>query len=102
MMKVYDYKAVDSLVFGKLAPLGYDIHVVPGSLVDGYICISPDDDKYHFLAQERYLNEWSSGVTVRRCRKLPKWAVANIRYRLFGRGCCGRWCDTGSWEAVAA
>lgn len=78
MMRVYDYKAVDSLVFGKLAPLGYDIHVVPGSLVDGYICISPDDDKYHFLAQERYLNEWSSGVTVRRCRKLPKWAVEFI------------------------
>lgn len=75
MMKVYDYKAVDSLVFGKLAPLGYDIHVVPGSLADGYICVSPRAGFYHFLARERYLNEWSSGVTVRRCRKLPKWAV---------------------------
>lgn len=32
----------------------------------------------------------------------PKKAIANIRYRLFGRGCGGRWCDTGSWEAVAA
>lgn len=29
-------------------------------------------------------------------------AIANIRYRLFGRGCGGKWCDTVSWEAVAA
>lgn len=32
----------------------------------------------------------------------PQKAIANVRYRLFGRGCGGRWCDTGSWEAVAA
>lgn len=77
-MKLYSYNAVDSLVFGKLAPLGYDIHVVPGALADGYICIAPDEGKYHVVAQERYINEWTSGVSVCRCRKLPKWAVDYI------------------------
>ena len=74
-MKLYSFRAVDSLVFGKLAPFGYDIHVVPGTLADGYICIAPDEGKYNFVAQERYINEWSSGVSVRRCRKLPQLAV---------------------------
>lgn len=73
-MKVYSYKAVDDFVFGKLAPLGYDIHIMPGALVDGYICVAPDASRYHFIAKEHYLNSWSSGVTVRRCRRLPKWA----------------------------
>lgn len=74
-MKVYDYKAVDSFVFGKLAPAGYDITCIPGALVDGYICVAPDESKYNFVFTEKYLNEWSSGVVMRRCRKLPKWAV---------------------------
>lgn len=29
----------------------------------------------------------------------PRRAIANVRYRLAGRGCG---CDTSSWEAVAA
>lgn len=74
-MKLYDYKTVEKFIFGKLAPLGYEIHAVPGCLCDGYICVSPDESKYHFIAQKRYLNEWSSGVSMRRYRKLPKWAV---------------------------
>ena len=32
----------------------------------------------------------------------PQKAIANVRYRLFGRGCGGRFCDTSYWEAVAA
>jgi len=32
----------------------------------------------------------------------PQKAIANVRYRLFGRGCGGRCCDTSYWEAVAA
>lgn len=32
----------------------------------------------------------------------PQKAIANIRYRLFGRGCGGRCCDTSYCEAVAA
>ena len=29
----------------------------------------------------------------------PRRAIANVRYRIAGRGCG---CDTSSWEAVAA
>lgn len=32
----------------------------------------------------------------------PQKAIANVRYRLFCRGCGGRCCDTSYWEAVAA
>lgn len=32
----------------------------------------------------------------------PRRAIANVRYRLFGRGRGGGWCDTSYWEAVAA
>ena len=74
-MSIYDYKTVEKFINEKLIPLGYDVHTVPGSLVDGYICVSPSSGMYHFIAKERYLNEWSSGVTIRRYRTLPKWAV---------------------------
>jgi len=78
-MRLYTYKAVDSFVHERLAPKGYDIHVVPGVLADGYICVAPDENKYHFIMRERYLNEWSSGMSMRRYRRLPKWAVDYIR-----------------------
>ena len=74
-MRLYSYKAVERFISDKLIPLGYEVHTVPGSLVDGYVCVAPDNVKYHFLAQERHINAWSSGLSMRRCRKLPGWAV---------------------------
>lgn len=73
-MKVYNYQSVEKFINERLVPLGYEVHVIEGSLVDGYVCVAPDDGKYHFLFKEHYLNAWSSGITMRKCRRLPKWA----------------------------
>lgn len=77
-MKVYSFTAVEKFIAEKLEPQGYEVHQIPGSLVDDYICIAPDDRHYNFCFRSQYLNEWSSGLTLRKCRKLPKWAVAML------------------------
>lgn len=74
-MKVYNWRSVENYVFGRLTALGYEIHQIPGSLCDNFICIAPDDRYYHILFREKCLNDWVSGLTKRRCRKLPKWAI---------------------------
>lgn len=77
-MKIYSYSTVEKYISEKLIPAGYDVYTLPGSLVDGYIAVAPDDAHYHFIAEEVYLNAWSSGVKLRKCRKLPKWAQKKI------------------------
>lgn len=77
-MKVYDYKSVENYINTKLVPVGYEIIRVEGSLVDSYICIAPNENWYHIIFREQYLNSWSSALTMRRCRKLTKWAKEQI------------------------
>ena len=79
MKKGYTYKSVEAFVFGKLAPAGYEIHQIPGSLVDNYICIAPDERHWNFTFREEYINEWASCLIKRKCRKLPKWAEAMLK-----------------------
>ena len=76
-MKTYSYMAVENFINQKLAPLGYEIIQIPGSLVDNYFCIAPEG-KYNFIFREKYLNAWSSGLTMRRYGKIPKWAGKTI------------------------
>jgi len=40
MKKGYSYKSIEAFVFNKLFPAGYEIHQIPGSLVDNCICIA--------------------------------------------------------------
>lgn len=75
MKHIYSYKAVEKFIEDKLIPEGYEIELIPGALVDSYICIAPDANHYNFIFRETYLNEWSSGLTMRRCRALTKWAL---------------------------
>lgn len=70
---IYSYKEIDRLV-DRLTRRGYDcIQTQEGTLGSGdWICISPDDHHLHVVVKEIYLNEWSSGHIIRRCRKLNK------------------------------
>lgn len=78
MQNIYSYQSVEQFINDKLIPEGYEIVIIPGALVDSYICIAPDERHYHFIFREQYLNEWSSGLTKRRCKKLTKWALDAI------------------------
>lgn len=77
-MKKYSYNAVETFIREKLDPAGYDIHQIPGSLVDEYVCIAPSEKYYNFIFVERYLNEWSSGLSMHRYKKLPAFARAML------------------------
>ena len=46
--------------------------------IGDWVLIAPDDDHYHFVIREVYLNEWSSGQTVRKCSKLSKKLLKEI------------------------
>ena len=77
MAKLYSMAAVDdALEF--LTENGYEIVTIPGSLLDSYICIAPDDSHYNVILRENYVNAWSSAYTVRNYKKLPKWALAEV------------------------
>lgn len=83
-MTIYEHKSVERYIFEKLVPMGYEIHIFPGALVDSFICVAPDDKHYNFIFWEKYINEWSSGLTQRKCRKLPKWALELIEQESSG------------------
>lgn len=71
MSRVYSFSSVETAV-SKLADDGYMVYEIPGYLVDSYICLAPDDRHWNFEFKETYLNEWSSGLTMRRFRELSQ------------------------------
>ena len=70
-MKLYSTSAI-SKALDFLANHGYDIiTVTEGTLGYGHIiALAPDDNHYNVEIQEKYLNEWSSGHTVRNFSKI--------------------------------
>lgn len=68
MSKIYSCRAIDKF----LEKLGddYDVYKIDGSLVDNYI-ITRDGYKT-VVIKEKYLNEWSSGNTIRMYNETPK------------------------------
>lgn len=46
--------------------------------VGDLVLIAPDDKHYNFVIREVYLNEWSSGQTIRKCAKLSKKILKEI------------------------
>lgn len=71
MLQVYSWRAVEAAV-KQLVDDGYFVYEVPGVLVDGYICLAPDEKRWNIEFRETYLNEWSSGLTMRRFTKLSQ------------------------------
>lgn len=74
MSKLYSCNAVESMISILENDYGYECCQIFESVVaDGYwICVPPDDNHYHFIISEVYLNEWSSAHKIRRCMKLSK------------------------------
>lgn len=71
MLQVYSWRAVEAAV-KQLVDDGYFVYEVPGVLVDGYICLAPDEKRWNIEFRETYINEWSSGLTMRRFTKLSQ------------------------------
>lgn len=78
--KLYTYQAVDDLRNRLRNEHGYtSIQLREGVLGSGdFLCIAPDEQHYHFLVREVYLNEWSSAHTIRRVGKISKALQAEI------------------------
>lgn len=68
-MKVYSYKAADKIRERLLERAGAFVYEIPGALVDNYIMGAAGC--YTFIVREKYLNMYSSGVTIRKYRKIP-------------------------------
>ena len=71
MRRLYSTTAVQKLMVQALE-YNYDIRqFMPESLgVGGIALIAPQEGWDNVIIEEKYLNEWSSGHTVRRCRKI--------------------------------
>ena len=68
-MKIYSYKTADKIRERLLERAGAFVYEIPGALVDNYIMGA--DGCYTFIVREKYLNMYSSGVTIRKYRKIP-------------------------------
>lgn len=68
-MTIYSYKVADEIREKFLERADAFVYEISGSLVDNYIMGA--DGCYTFVVRECYLNEWSSGVTIRKYRKIP-------------------------------
>lgn len=76
---VYTLDSVDKLI-NTCCEEGYEINTCrDGSLGYGKIVlVAPDDKHWNFVIEEVYLNCWSSGHTIRRCRKISNQLWSEI------------------------
>ena len=72
-MQIYTCEAAQRAV-EHLTNMGYEyIRLSEGVLGMGdCVLLSHDPNKYNFLIREKYLNEWSSGQTIRRFAKISE------------------------------
>ena len=83
--KLYSLKAVERAA-EKLESCGYDVEIIEGSLLDSMVFFPPDNEHYYFVAEETYVNCWSSAYSWHRYAELPKaWRDAiEEQYREYG------------------
>lgn len=67
-MSVYSYEVAKNII-DKYYDKGGIVEKIDGCLVDNYICYG--DGLKTTIIKEKYLNEWSSGVTIRMYNKTP-------------------------------
>ena len=78
---LFNQSDVDRYINDMLIPQGYEINVLPDTLVDGYVCVPPDDNHKYILFLPYFLNEWSSALELRMFRSwdtIPKKIKAII------------------------
>lgn len=73
-MNLYSYTAVENLINTLMENANYEVvQLNEGSLGYGdLVLIAPDENHWNFVVREVAINEWSSGHTVRRCKKISK------------------------------
>lgn len=83
--KLYSLEAVEKAA-EKLTAHGYDVEIIEGSLLDSMVFLPPDNEHYYFVAEETYVNCWSSAYSWHRYAELPKaWRDAiEEQYREYG------------------
>lgn len=72
-VKLYSCAVIEELI-RKCVEFGYEyIQISEGTLGCGdWVLISPDNSHWNYVGREIYLNCWSSGNTLRRCREISK------------------------------
>lgn len=72
-MNCYSYRDVEDFI-NSLINDGYDCYCIEEGVlgIGNWICLSNDPKKWNFETKEVYLNEWSSGQTLRKFKKLSK------------------------------
>lgn len=71
--KTYTLTTVENFINDVLIPAGYEIITLrEGTLLNDLVAIAPDEFHYNFVFRSRYVNEWSSFYTMRRCMKIGK------------------------------
>lgn len=64
------------------------IQLDEGSLgIGDWVCIAPTDKQWNFVIRERFLNEWSSAQTIRKCRKISKALLKEIEKNMEVEAC---------------
>lgn len=72
-MKLYSCTSTENFI-NLMIEKGYEaIQLREGVLgVGDWILLSHDERKYNFNIRERFINEWSSGQSIRRIAKISK------------------------------
>ena len=76
---LYTVRSTDDFIRSLIARGWEGIQLDEGSVgVGEWVLIAPTPQQYNFVIKERYLNEWSSAQTIRRCKKLSKAILKEI------------------------
>lgn len=77
---IYTISSTENLINDLIENHGYEmIQLSEGCLGLGdCVMIAPDDKHYNFVIREVYVNSWTSGQTIRKCRKISKALQAEI------------------------
>lgn len=76
---IYDVTGTTELI-NECLQAGYELkQLAEGTLGNGdCVLIAPDETHYNFVIREVYINSWTSGQTIRRCKRLSKAILAEI------------------------
>lgn len=71
MKQMYTLKSIEKLIADVTENHGYTIaQIRDGSLGLGKLVLIAPPGYWNFIIEEIYLNEWTSGHTVRKCRAI--------------------------------
>lgn len=72
MKNIYTLNCINDMLdlYNKTTHGNYDTYIISGCLCDNYILTG--ENLKTTIIKEYYLNEWSSGCTIRSYKKMPK------------------------------